>query len=71
MSAAVVFRGTVVLAKGFAAENVLNTIEKEKISVYFGVPTMFQMISEHPNFEITNFSSLRFSFLVVPPAVLN
>ena len=52
--------GTVVLAKGFAAENVLNTIEKEKISVYFGVPTMFQMISEHPNFEITNFSSLRF-----------
>lgn len=36
--------GTVVLAKKFDPENVIQTWRNEKVSVYFGVPTMFQNI---------------------------
>lgn len=52
--------GTVVLAKKFDRDNLFNTIEEEKITVYFGVPTMFQGLSEHARFESTDFSSIRF-----------
>lgn len=50
----------VILAPSFDCENVFKTIEEEKISVYFGVPTMFQMLYEHPLFHSTQMSSLRF-----------
>ena len=52
--------GTVILAECFNADNVFNCIEKEKVSVYFGVPTMFQMLLEKPRFFECNFSSIRF-----------
>jgi fatty-acyl-CoA synthase len=52
--------GTSILAQSFNAENVFQTIQNEKVSVYFGVPTMFQMLSEKPGFETTDFSSIRF-----------
>lgn len=52
--------GTIVLAPKFDVENVLDTIEKEKVTVYFGVPTMFQMMQSHPSFLDRNLSSIRF-----------
>jgi fatty-acyl-CoA synthase len=52
--------GTVILATSFDAENVFNCIENHKVSVYFGVPTMFQMLLEKPRFTYCNFSSIRF-----------
>lgn len=52
--------GTAILASSFNAENVFNCIEKEKVSVYFGVPTMFQMLLENPYFKKCDFSSIRF-----------
>ena len=52
--------GTSVLAQSFNPENVFETIENEKVSVYFGVPTMFQILSEKAQFETTDFSSIRF-----------
>lgn len=52
--------GTSVLAKKFDLDNVYETLEKEKLSVYFAVPTMFQMIQEDPRFEKTEFTSIRF-----------
>ena len=52
--------GTVILATSFEAENVFNCIEKYKVSVYFGVPTMFQMLLEKPRFNECDFSSIRF-----------
>lgn len=52
--------GKVVLAEKFDVENVFNTIEKERISVYFGVPTMFQMIANEKRFKNADFSSVRF-----------
>ncbi len=52
--------GTVILATSFDAENVFNCIENHKVSVYFGVPTMFQMLLDNPRFTQCNFSSIRF-----------
>ena len=52
--------GTAILAQSFNPENVFNCIEKEKVSVYFGVPTMFQMLLERPRFNECDFSSIRF-----------
>lgn len=52
--------GTVILAESFVPDNVFNCIEKEKVSVYFAVPTMFQMLLEKPRFHECNFASIRF-----------
>lgn len=52
--------GTAILATSFNPENVFNCIESEKVSVYFGVPTMFQMLLEKPYFKECNFTSIRF-----------
>ncbi len=52
--------GTSVLAAKFDLDNVYETLEQEQLSVYFAVPTMFQMISEDARFKETTFSSMRF-----------
>ena len=52
--------GTSVIASKFDLDNVYETLEKEHLSVYFAVPTMFQMISEDPRFNDTSFDSIRF-----------
>lgn len=52
--------GTVILAESFNPDNVFDCIEKEKVSVYFGVPTMFQMLLEKPRFHECDFSAIRF-----------
>ena len=53
-------RGTNVLVKGFDAELILDLIERERLTLFFGVPTMFQMLLESPRFAETDFSSIRF-----------
>lgn len=52
--------GTSIIAANFNPDNVFDCIAKEKVSVYFGVPTMFQMLLEKPRFHETDFSSIRF-----------
>lgn len=52
--------GTLIIAEKFDVTNFIQTIQTEKVSVYFGVPTMFQMISEDSRFDQIDFSSLRF-----------
>ncbi len=52
--------GTVILSKGFDPKGTLELIEREKISVYFAVPTMFQRMAESKSFNEVNLSSLRF-----------
>lgn len=51
---------TVVIAEKFDTENFFKTLKEEKVSVYFGVPTMFQMIASDAKFKAENLSSLRF-----------
>ncbi|MCF8058557.1 MAG: AMP-binding protein [Bacteriovoracaceae bacterium] len=52
--------GTSILATKFDLDNVYETIRQEKLSVYFAVPTMFQMIAEDDRFLGTSFESIRF-----------
>lgn len=52
--------GTVVLAKQFEAAKTLKLIEKYKLTVYFGVPSIFELISREESFDQANLSSLRF-----------
>lgn len=51
---------TAIIAQSFNPENVFDSIENEKVTVYFGVPTMFQMLLEKPRFKKCDFSSIRF-----------
>jgi fatty-acyl-CoA synthase len=53
-------RGTNVLVRGFDADLILSLIERERLTLFFGVPTMFQMLIESPRFAAADFSSVRF-----------
>ena len=53
-------RGTNILIESFDADLILDLIEHEGVSIFFGVPTMFQMMMESPKFDGVDFSSIRF-----------
>ncbi len=42
--------GTVVLMRKFDPDAVLDLIEREHVTMFFGVPTMYQMMTHAPNF---------------------
>jgi fatty-acyl-CoA synthase len=52
--------GTSVLAEKFDLDNVFSSVDSLKLTVYFAVPTMFQMISEDERFKNCTFESVRF-----------
>lgn len=52
--------GTVILTRKFDPEQVLSLIEDYAVTVYAGVPTMYQMLSRAPNWASADLSSLRF-----------
>jgi fatty-acyl-CoA synthase len=60
MSSQVVFGNTSILTKQFNPEQVLKLIEREKVTVFAAVPTMYQMLTQAPNFKEADLSSLRF-----------
>jgi fatty-acyl-CoA synthase len=60
MSSQVVFGNTSVLTRQFDPAQVLDLIEREKVTVFAGVPTMYQMMLQAPNFKTVDLSSLRF-----------
>ena len=51
--------GTVVLHEKFDAGEVLAAIEREGITMLSGVPTTYQMLHEHPNWDSADISSLK------------
>ena len=51
--------GTVILHRGFDAAEVWRTIEKEGATVVLGVPTIYQMLSEAPEFQTADLSRVR------------
>ena len=55
---ALVAGGTIHLQERFDPAAVLDTINREPITVMSGVPTMLMMVLAHPNFEQTDFSSI-------------
>lgn len=52
--------GTNILIQRFEADLVLDLIEREKVTIFFAVPTMYQMMIESPKFKSTDFSSVWF-----------
>ncbi len=50
----------VIVLPNFDAEQVLRTIEQHRCTIFFGVPTMFQLMLESPRFATTDFSSIRY-----------
>ena len=57
----VLARGANVLIESFDAGLILDLIAREKITIFFGVPTMFQMMLDSPKFSGTDFGTIRFA----------
>ena len=53
-------RGVNVLVQSFDADLILDLIQKERVTLFFGVPTMYQMLIDSEKFAETDFSSVRF-----------
>jgi len=60
VSSQVVFGNTTILTRQFDAEQVLDLIEREKVTVFAAVPTMYQMLTQASNWASSDLSSLRF-----------
>ncbi|MBK6793606.1 MAG: long-chain fatty acid--CoA ligase [Anaerolineales bacterium] len=56
----VIFGGTTILIRAFDPAQVLNLLEREKVTIFAAVPTMYQMLTTAPNWETADLSALRF-----------
>lgn len=56
----VIFGGATILVRQFDPSLVLSLIEREKVTFFAGVPTMYQMMTQAENWEEADLSSLRF-----------
>jgi len=56
----IIFGGTTILMRQFDARRVLELIERERVTVFGAVPTMYQVITQAPNWATADLSSLRF-----------
>lgn len=51
--------GTVVIEEGFSSEKTLDTMEKEKVTIFFGVPAIYSILLNTPKLSEVNLSTLR------------
>jgi acyl-CoA synthetase (AMP-forming)/AMP-acid ligase II len=51
--------GAVVLKRGFDAPGLLELIEREKLTVVFGLPLMYREMLDHPDIDVRDLTSLR------------
>jgi fatty-acyl-CoA synthase len=56
----VIFGGTTILIRQFDPAQVLTLLEREHVTIFAAVPTMYQMLTTASNWESANLSSLRF-----------
>jgi fatty-acyl-CoA synthase len=56
----VILGGTTILVRQFEPARVLELLERERVTVFAGVPTMYQLITQAPNWPAADLSSLRF-----------
>lgn len=56
----IVLGGTTILLRQFDPQLVLSLLEREKATVFAGVPTMYQMLMQADNWARADLSSLRF-----------
>jgi len=60
MTSATYLAGTMVLHPRFDPSEVLKTIEKHKVTIFCGVPTMYAVLINHPDVAKYDCSSVRF-----------
>ena len=60
LSSQIILGNTSVLTRQFDPAQVLTLIEQERITVFAGVPTMYQAMTQAPNWSSADLSSLRF-----------
>ena len=51
--------GTSIVCKTFDADQVYDLFERQGVTLFFGVPTMFLMLQQHPRWESADFSKLK------------
>lgn len=51
--------GTVIVEEAFSPERTLATMEKERATIFFGVPAMFSILLNTPKMQETDLSNLR------------
>jgi len=60
MSSQIIFGNTTILTREFDPARVLDLIQRESVTVFAGVPTMYQLMTQAANWEEADLSSLRF-----------
>lgn len=60
LSSQILFGNTTILTRQFDPVQVLDLIEQERVTVFAAVPTMFQVITQAPNWSSADLGSLRF-----------
>lgn len=60
VSSQIIFGNTTVLTRQFDPVQVLDVIERERVTVFAGVPTMYQAMTQAANWATADLSSLRF-----------
>ena len=66
--------GKIILQPSFDEKGVLTAIEKNKVTIFPGVTTMFTRLINYPDIGKHNLSSLRISFaaaMALPETVVN
>jgi fatty-acyl-CoA synthase len=56
----IIFGGATILMRQFDAARVLELIERERVTIFGAVPTMYHLIAQAPNWAAADLSSLRF-----------
>lgn len=56
----VIFGGTTIFIRQFDPAQVLTLLEREHVTIFAAVPTMYQMLTTAPNWRSADLSSLRF-----------
>ncbi len=56
----VILGGTTILTRQFDPAQVLRLIAQERVTLFAGVPTMYQMLTQAPDWQEADLSSLRF-----------
>jgi fatty-acyl-CoA synthase len=56
----VIFGGTTIFIRQFEPAQVLTLLERERVTIFAAVPTMYQLLATAPNWDSADLSSLRF-----------
>jgi fatty-acyl-CoA synthase len=56
----IILGGTIILLRQFDPVQVLDLIAREQVTVFAGVPTMYQLLTQAANWETADLTSLRF-----------